>query len=49
MSDNTAEDTGKCKKCGCQGWRGDSGSPEKCMNIKVPTKELCGHSQADHV
>jgi hypothetical protein len=40
--------TGKCRKCGCQGWRGDNGEPEKCVNVKAPTKELCGHSQADH-
>ncbi len=48
MSDKREKGTGKCKKCGCQGWRGDGESPEKCVNIKVPTRDLCGHSQADH-
>lgn len=39
---------GKCKRCGCQGWRGDSGNPEKCVNIRVPTKDLCAHVAGDH-
>jgi hypothetical protein len=39
---------GGCKKCGCLGFRGDSGTPEKCININNPTKGLCGHSKGDH-
>ncbi len=39
---------GACKKCGCQSWRTDSDEPPKCINIKAPTKELCGHSEEDH-
>ena len=45
---NEDKGTGACKECGCGGWRGDSGDPEKCLNIRVPTRELCGHSEADH-
>lgn len=47
-SASLAAGTGKCKKCGCQGWRGDSGDPERCVNIKAPTKALCGHLESDH-
>jgi hypothetical protein len=39
---------GACKKCTCKGWRSDSGDPEKCLNIKVPTRELCAHLETDH-
>jgi hypothetical protein len=40
--------SGACTKCGCKSWRGDSGEPEKCINIKVPTQELCGHTKEEH-
>ncbi|MDF7805984.1 hypothetical protein P4E94_00945 [Pontiellaceae bacterium B12219] len=40
--------SGACNKCGCKSWRGDSGEPEKCININVPTKKLCQHSQKEH-
>jgi len=40
--------TGGCKKCSCPSWRSDSGEPEKCINIKPPTKDLCQHSASDH-
>lgn len=40
--------TGKCKKCGCQGWRSDSGDPERCVNIKAPSKALCQHLESEH-
>jgi len=40
--------TGKCTKCGCQGWRGDSEEPERCINIRYPTKDLCQHLASDH-
>ena len=40
--------TGACKKCSCPSWRGDSGDPEKCLNIRPPTQKLCQHGQGDH-
>lgn len=40
--------SGACKKCKCQSWRSDSGKPEKCINIRVPTKKLCKHLKKDH-
>lgn len=48
MSQPDTKEAGKCTKCGCQGWRPDSETPEKCINIRVPTEELCGHSEEDH-
>ncbi len=54
MSETKKEGAGKdkaaggCKECSCPSWRSDSGSPEKCINIRPPTKKLCGHSKADH-
>jgi hypothetical protein len=45
---NESAGSGKCTKCGCQSFRGDSDNPEKCVNIRVPTRELCGHTKAQH-
>jgi len=47
-SANVVAGTGKCTKCGCLGFRSDSGDPERCINIKVPTKDLCGHLKDEH-
>lgn len=40
--------TGACKDCSCQGWRGDSEEPEKCVNIRPPSNALCGHTKNRH-
>ncbi len=40
--------TSGCKKCGCKSWRGDSGEPEKCVNIQYPSTKLCGHTKEEH-
>jgi len=37
-----------CTKCTCFEWRSDNDTPEHCLNIRVPTKELCGHLRSDH-
>jgi len=37
-----------CKECSCPSWRSDIGDPELCLNIRPPTKELCGHTLAEH-
>lgn len=42
------EGAGGCKECTCPSWRGDSDTPERCVNIRVPTKQLCGHTKAQH-
>jgi hypothetical protein len=40
--------SGKCTLCRCQSWQSDGGNPEKCINIKAPTKLRCGHLYEDH-
>lgn len=40
--------TGACKKCNCPSWRGDSGEPEKCLNIDQPSTRVCGHEKHEH-
>jgi len=47
-SKNDVKKTVGCKKCGCRGWRPDSSAPDRCVNIRVPTSALCGHTKADH-
>ncbi len=37
-----------CKKCSCPSFRGDSGNPEKCVNIQPPSQKLCGHTKSQH-
>ena len=51
MADNAAGQsagTGHCTKCSCPGWRSDSGDPPECINVRIPTNQLCGHSEDDH-
>ena len=45
---NAVDGIGACSKCSCPSWRGDAGEPEKCLNIRKPTKKLCQHKQSDH-
>jgi hypothetical protein len=40
--------TGPCTLCSCPSWRTDSGDPPSCINIRPPTKQLCGHSEDAH-
>lgn len=42
------ENGGKCTKCKCQGWKPGTGKPKKCVNVRVPTRNLCDHLKADH-
>lgn len=37
---------GGCRSCSCIGFR--DGGDGSCVNIRPPTKQLCGHSAADH-
>jgi len=45
---STIESSTSCKECSCPSWRSDFGDPELCLNIRQPTKELCGHTLAEH-
>jgi hypothetical protein len=48
VSEFSPEIAGACSLCGCMSWRTDSGEPEKCINIKAPTRALCQHSKSEH-
>jgi len=39
---------GGCTKCTCPSFRGDSGNPERCVNIQPPSQKLCGHLKSEH-
>ena len=40
---------GGCSQCSCPSWRPDSENPEKCVNIRVPTRVLCQHGKNSHL
>lgn len=40
--------SGACNICSCPQFRSDNGEPERCINIRPPLKELCGHLRSEH-
>jgi hypothetical protein len=48
LSERKMTSGGSCTKCSCPSFRGDSDDPERCVNIRPPTNQLCGHTRAEH-